>query len=309
MRVGIDLGGMSIKAGLVDDNYNIIKKDSVVTDLNSGEQIIQDIIMLCERMKEATPDKKLDSIGIGVPGHVDSKSKKVVYCNNIPVSDVDLRARVEEACGVKTYIDNDANVAALGEVIAGAAKGYDSAVMITLGTGVGSGIVINRRIFVGCNGAAGELGHMVIKEDGLVCNCGRRGCFELYASATALIRQTREAMVNAPESVMWKYCEGDIFKVNGKTAFDALRAGDKTGIAVIDQYIKYLAVGVVDMIDILQPDAIIIGGGISKERDYLIKPLEKIVRQERYSKGETQTKIIVAELGNDAGIIGAAFLD
>jgi len=169
MRVGIDLGGMSIKAGLVDDKYNIIKKDSVVTDVNSGEQIINDIITLCERMREATPDKKLESIGIGVPGHVDSKTKKVVYCNNIPVSNVDLRARVEEACGVRTYIDNDANVAALGEVIAGAAKGYDSAVMITLGTGVGSGIVINRKIFVGCNGAAGELGHMVIKADGIQC--------------------------------------------------------------------------------------------------------------------------------------------
>ncbi len=309
MRVGIDLGGMSVKAGLVDDNYNIVKKDSVVTDINSGEQIINDIIMLCERMKAATPDGKLDSIGIGVPGHVDSKSKMVLYCNNVPISNIDVRAKVEEACGVKTFIDNDANVAALGEVIAGAAKGYDSAVMITLGTGVGSGIVINRRIFVGCNGAAGELGHMVIKEDGLPCNCGRHGCFELYASATALIRQTREAMVNAPDSIMWKYCEGDIFKVNGKTAFDALRAGDETGTRVIYQFVRYLAVGVVDMIDILQPDAIIIGGGISKEKDYLIKPLEKIVEEERYSKGDTQTKIIVAELGNDAGIIGAAYLD
>lgn len=308
MRIGIDLGGMSVKAGLVDNEYNIVKRDSIVTDLTSGEQIIKDIVTLCKRMADSQSDK-IESIGIGVPGHVDSKTRRVVHCNNIPVANVDLRAQVEKECGIKTYIDNDANVAALGEVIAGAAKGYDSAVMITLGTGVGSGIVINKKIFVGCNGAAGELGHMVIKEDGLQCNCGRRGCYELYASATALIRQTREAMVNDPESIMWKYCDGDIFKVNGKTAFDALRAGDKTGAKVIDQFIKYLAVGVVDMIDILQPDAIIIGGGISKEGDYLVKPLQKIVEDERYSKGEVQTQIIIAERGNDAGIIGAAFLD
>lgn len=309
MRIGIDLGGMSVKAGLIDENYNIIAKDSVPTDLTSGENIINDIIALVERMKANAPDGKIESIGIGVPGHVDSKTKKVLVCNNVPVCNVDVRARVEEACGIKTHIDNDANVAALGEVMAGAAKGYDSAVMITLGTGVGSGIIIDRRILVGCNGAAGEIGHMVIESDGIKCNCGRKGCFELYASATALMRQTREAMQADAESAMWKLCDGDIENVSGKTAFDAMRANDASGKKVVEQYIKYLSIGVIDIINLLQPDAIIIGGGISKEKDNLIKPLEEIVKVELYSQGDVQTKLVIAQLGNDAGIIGAALLD
>lgn len=309
MRIGIDLGGMSIKAGLVDDAYRIQYKDSAVTETNQGaDKIIGDMIKLIGRIRAANPDVPVECIGIGVPGHVDKKTKLVVICNNIPVSNVDVRGRIESATGIPTFIDNDANVAAFGEVIAGAAKDYRDAVMITLGTGVGAGIVINNQIYSGCNGAAGELGHMVIEYDGLPCNCGRRGCLELYASASALVRLTREAMDAHPESLMWQLCENDAAKASGKTSFDAMRKGDAVAKQVIDDYVRYLAVGVVDVIDMFQPEAIIIGGGISKEGDFLLKPLKEIVKRERYSKGEDQTKLVIAQLGNDAGIIGAAFL-
>ena len=307
MKIGIDLGGMSIKAGLVDDSYKIVYKETAPTDVKNGmEKLCNDIIALIERVCEKASDK-VDAIGIGVPGHVDKASGRIVYCNNIPLADMDLRAAIEEKTGIKTYINNDANVAALGEVLAGAASEYSDAVMITLGTGVGCGIVMNNKIFLGCNGAAGEIGHITIETDGLPCACGRRGCYELYASATALMRLTREAMEKNPDSKMWEIAK-TLDDVNGKTAFDARRAGDAAGSAVVDTYVKYLAAGLVDIINLLQPEALIIGGGVSKEGEYLLSLLREVIERERYSRGDVQTELVIAKLGNDAGIIGASQL-
>ena len=308
MRIGIDHGGMSIKAGLVNENYEIIYKDSVVTDVaHGGEKIVSDIIGLIKSILEKYPDSHVDGIGIGVPGHVD-KEQMVKNCNNIPLSDIDLRAEIKAATGIEVGVDNDANVAALGEVLAGAAKEYHDAVMITIGTGIGSGIIINDRILRGCNGAAGELGHDVIVKGGIPCNCGRNGCYEKYASATALIEYTKEAMRSEPDSVMWELCGGDIEAVNGKTSFDAWRQNDPAGIAVVNRFISYLALGIVNVVNIFQPDAVILGGGISKEGDTLIGLIEDILVRERYSQSGVQSKLLIAKLGNDAGIIGASQL-
>ena len=309
LRIGIDLGGMSIKAGLVNDEYQIVYKETAPTDVEHGtEKLCADIIALIQRVCQKAPQgKTVQSIGIGVPGDVNKHTGRIVYCNNIPLQDFDLRGAIEKATGIKTYINNDANVAALGEVIAGAAREFSDAVMVTIGTGIGSGIVINNQIYLGCNGAAGELGHEVIVVDGLPCPCGRRGCYEQYASATALIRMTREAMKAHPESKMWEIA-GDLDGVNGKTSFDARRAGDPIGTKVVDVYVKYLAAGLVNVVNIFQPQAIIIGGGISKEGDYLLDLLRDILRRERYSRGEHQAALLTARLGNNAGIVGASQL-
>lgn len=308
MRIGIDLGGMSIKAGLVDENLKIIYKETVPTNVEEGaDRIINDMIALIRSVMEKNPECIVDGIGIGVPGYVD-KEQMVRNCNNIPLDNVDLRGKLSEEFGVLVSVDNDANVAALGEVLAGAAKQYQDAVMITIGTGVGCGIVLNNQVYRGCNGAAGEIGHKVIVADGIPCNCGRRGCYEKYASATALIEATKEAMQEHPESIMWKICDGSLDNANGKTAFDAWREKDSVGTMVLDRFISYLCVGIIDVVNLLQPDAIIIGGGISKEGDTLLSMIEPQLQKERYSKEGIQTEILIAKLGNDAGIIGASQL-
>ncbi|MEG2857760.1 MAG: ROK family protein, partial [Clostridia bacterium] len=260
MKIGIDLGGMSVKAGVIGKDYKILYKESITTDVENGaKKLAADIIELVKRIMAKFPNETTSSIGIGVPGDVNKYTKRVVYCNNIPIADFDLRGAIEDATGVKTYIDNDANIAALGEVVAGAAREYSDAVMVTVGTGVGAGIIIDNKIFNGCNGAAGEIGHDVIVVDGIECACGRRGCFEKYASATALIRMTREAMETDKKTLMWQLCDGNIENVSGKTAFDARRAGDGAGTRVVDVFAKYLATGIVNIVNVFQPQAVIIG--------------------------------------------------
>lgn len=308
MRIGIDLGGMSIKAGLVDESLKIRYKKAVETDVTgTGDKIISDMIGLIHSVINENPGCTIEHIGIGVPGYVD-KQQIVQNCNNIPLNSVDLRSIIGREVQIPINVDNDANVAALGEVLAGAAKNYEDAVMITIGTGIGSGIVIGNQIYRGCNGAAGELGHIVIEKNGVSCNCGRRGCYEKYASASALIEQTKQAMKEHPESIMWELCNGNIDSANGKTAFDAWRKKDAAGTAVLDCFISYLATGLVDIVNMFQPEAIIIGGGISKEGDTLLNLLLPYLEQERYTKEGMQTDILIAQLGNDAGIIGASQL-
>ena len=247
-------------------------------------------------------------MGIGSPGTCNADTGIVEYSNNLRFENLPLRDMLQGMLGRKVYIENDANAAALGEALAGAAKGAQSCVCITLGTGVGGGIIIDGKIYGGFNFAGAELGHTVIVVDGEMCTCGRQGCWEAYASATGLINQTRRAMVNHPESAMWQICE-DLEQVNGRTAFDGMRAGDPVAKEVVDTYIKYVATGLVNVINIFQPEVLCIGGGICKEGDTLLVPLEAQIRRERYSKYSThQTRLCVATLGNDAGIIGAAFL-
>ena len=208
----------------------------------------------------------------------------------------------------KVFIENDANCAALGEAYAGCGNGAKDFVAVTLGTGVGSGVIIGGKIVNGVNYAGGECGHMVIVVDGEQCSCGRKGCWEAYASATALIRQTKKAMEEYPDSLMHKLAKEE-GKVSGRTAFDAMRLGDIAGIKVVDDYIKYVACGLINIVNALQPEIICIGGGICNEGETLMKPLRRFVQSERYSiHSKIQTKIVKAELGNDAGVIGAALL-
>ncbi len=308
MKIGIDLGGTNIAGGLVSDDGRLIFKTSIPTVRDKGEMgLMEEILKVINILLENEAANNVTSIGIGVPGHVDEKTGLVVICNNIPFENTRLADFITERTSIPCYLGNDANAAALGEVLAGCAKDYDNAVMITLGTGVGSGLIFNKKIFSGCNGSAGELGHISLFPDGIECNCGRRGCLELYASATALKNQTREAMKNNPESLLWKFAK-TLDDVTGKTAFDAFRVGDEVGTKVVSDYIRYLSIGVLDIINLLFPDAIIFGGGISKEGENLLSPLRKIIEKECYSTYGRQPALLIAELGNDAGIIGAAFL-
>ena len=309
---GIDLGGTNIVAGVLDENYKIIGRDKVKTALpRSAEAVADDIAMVMRNAlsKAGLTLADVDCVGLGTPGSVDTKNGIITYSNNfdwwnVPIADM-LSQRLD---GKKIYIDNDANAAALGELKAGCGKGRESIVAVTLGTGVGGGVVFHGKMLTGYNSSGGELGHTVIMVDGEDCTCGRKGCFEAYASATALIRQTKAAMEADKDSVMWKLA-GSLDKVSGITAFDAMRKGDETAKNVVDTYIRYLACGITNFINIFQPEILCIGGGVCNEGDTLLKPLIELVKKERYSTVNLlQTEIKVAALGNDAGVIGAALL-
>ncbi len=310
--IGIDLGGTNIAAGIVDENMNIVVKGSVPTKLPRGaDEISTDMakIALDLAKKASIPLEDIKWCGVGTPGTANSDTGIIEYSNNLRFENVPMVRIMEEKLGTKVYIENDANAAAYGEFKAGAAKGSDSAIIITLGTGVGSGIILDRRILHGFNFAGAEIGHTVIVDGGRECSCGRKGCFEAYASATGLANLTKEKMSENKNSVMWQIVNGDISQVNGKTAFDAMRAGDKAGREVVDAYIEYLGCGLVNVINIFQPEILCLGGGICKEGDNLLKPLEVKIQKERYSRySKSQTKLCVAKLGNDAGIIGAALM-
>ena len=311
-RLGIDLGGTNIVAGVVDENYNIVTtaKRKTLTE-RSNEEIINDMAAAALEAIETAGLKPSDieSAGVGSPGSIDPDNGIVVYTNNIGFKNVHLADLLKKKTGIDFFVDNDANSAAYGEFLAGAGKGTKDFVMITLGTGVGGGVIIDGKIYTGFNYAGAELGHTVIQMDGENCSCGRQGCWEAYASATALIRQTKQAMIRFPDSVMWQLVENDINKVNGLTAFDAMRRGDEAGKQVVDKYIYYISVGVANNINIFQPEVFCIGGGISKEGDNLITPLNKYYEGENYGRSLARKTVIkTALLGNDAGIIGAAFL-
>ena len=255
----------------------------------------------------------IDAIGIASPGVANHTDGYIEYCNNIYFRHFPICEIVSKATGVKeVHVENDANAAAWGEAVAGAAKGTESSVMITLGTGVGGGIIIDGKVYSGFNYAGAELGHIVIEHGGRSCSCGRQGCWEAYSSATALIKMTKEKLDECLEkgeaTVMTELVEKK-GKITGRTAFDAMRMGDKAGSEVVDTYIKYLACGITNIINIFQPQVVSIGGGVSNEGDSLIEAIMPIINNERYGHGfVVPTEIRIAKLGNDAGIIGAAFL-
>jgi len=314
--IGIDLGGTNIAVGLVDENGTIREKVSVPTlAQRSGDEIVADMAKCCFTVceKAGISISDVDFCGIASPGVCDSRKGVVECSNNIPTLNAyPIVAKLRELTGIQSMsIENDANAAAKGEAEVGAAKGYNTSVMVTLGTGVGGGVIIDHKVYSGFNFAGAELGHIVIVKDGEPCTCGRRGCFEAYASVTALVRMTRQMMEKHPESRMWELCGRDLARVNGRTSFDAMRAGDEWGKKVVDEYISYLACGITNIINIFEPEVLSIGGGISNERDTLLKPLLELVSKEVYtalSDCVPPTKVVIAELRNDAGIIGAAML-
>lgn len=307
-NIGIDLGGTGIKVGVVDENYNIIGRSKAATNMpRPAFEIMDDIAKACFAAVEDAGIEydQIENIGIGSPGTINSETGILEFSGNLDLHKYPLKNELEHRLKKTVFIENDANAAAFGENLAGAAKGAKNAIAITLGTGVGSGIIIDGKIYSGFNYAGAEFGHTVIVHHGRQCNCGRRGCWEVYASASALIYQTQVAMLDNPTSELWELVDHDLDRVDGKTAFDAMRLGDPTGIEVVHKYVSYVACGIVNAINIFQPDIVCIGGGISKEGENLMTPLRTYIKTERFSKySDKQTKFVAATLGNDAGIIG-----
>lgn len=310
-NIGIDLGGTNIKVGVVDGNYNIVGKSNIKTNLprpseEIAESIAEGVRLACADAGIAVSD--VNSIGIGTPGVANRNTGVVLYSCNLGFNNFELGKVLGEKLGTQIFVENDANAAAFGEVVNGAGKGYKNVVVVTLGTGVGGGIIIDGKIYTGFNFCGGELGHTVIEYNGRQCGCGRKGCFEAYSSATALINMTKEAMEADRNSEMWKIA-GSVENVDGKTAFDGMRAGDKAAIGVVDMYISYLGCGLVNIVNTFQPELLLIGGGICKEGENLTKPLNEYIERESYCiDPHRSTKLDIAKLGNDAGIIGAAYL-
>ena len=312
-RIGIDLGGTNIAAGIVDGEYKIISKGSVPTLAHrDADEIVKDMAALCRALlKDAGLTlADVELAGVVSPGNVDREKGTVVYANNLRMNNYPIVEKLGKELGFdRSEIENDANAAALGETLAGCGKEVSSFVMVTLGTGVGGGIVIDGKIYSGFRSAGAELGHMVIEHNGVPCTCGRRGCFESYSSATGLIRMTKNKMQEDRSSYMWRLVEGDIDRVSGRTAFKAAATGDKSAREVCAEYIDYLSCGLANIINILRPERLALGGGVSHEGPALLEPLIERVESEAYG-GELlpMTEIVQATLGNDAGIIGAAYI-
>ena len=316
-RIGIDLGGTNIAAGIVNENFEILCKASIPTGADRpAAEIAADMATLCHTVceKAGIAPSEIASVGIASPGIANHDDGVIEYCCNIPsfVKFPVCKAVKAGFPAPEVFVENDANAAAWGEAIAGAAKNTSSSVMITLGTGVGGGIIIGGKVISGFNYAGAELGHIVIEVDGVPCGCGRKGCWEAYSSATALIRMTTEKLAEC-EAQGRKTVMTDMVaaagKVSGRTAFEAKRAGDEAGSEVVATYVHYLAQGLANIINIFQPEVLSIGGGISGEGDYLLDMLVPLVREEAYGKGIVKgTDIRIATLKNDAGIIGGAVL-
>ena len=309
--VGIDLGGTNIVAGVVNEEYKILAKATVKTNCpRPSKEIADDMAKIAlEAIEQAgLTVEQVEWVGIGTPGIANSSTGIIEYSNNLGFENVPVVKYIQEHISKPVFIENDANAAAYGEFVAGAAKGANDAVCITLGTGVGGGIVIDGKIYSGFNFAGAELGHTVIEVDGPQCTCGRKGCFEVFSSATGLIRMTKEAMDKDESSKMWEMSKEE-GKVSARLAFDAMRAGDSSAKLVVDKYIKYLAAGITNVINTFQPDILCIGGGVCNEGDALLLPVKELVSKEVYTRNSPKnSEIVIAKLGNDAGIIGAAFL-
>ena len=308
LYLGIDLGGTNIAAGIVDEKGTIIRQGSTPTIATRPiEEIVKDMGELCLSLvkEEGLTLDDITAVGLGCPGTVDKKNGIITYSNNIPMQNVPMRKMLEEYFPNKPInLENDANAAAYGEYIING-QGAESFIFITLGTGVGGGVILDGKLYRGFNCAGAELGHITLITGGQPCTCGKNGCWEAYASVTALIRETNEAMENAPESAMHKWVEEN-GKVSGRTAFDCAKAGDATAQMVVDNYVRYVADGLVSIVNIFQPEKLSIGGGISKEGDYLLNPIKEFVSKYDYNKYMPKTEITIATLFNDAGIIGAA---
>ena len=310
--IGVDLGGTNIAIGIVNEKYEIVPTKPE----RGADPIIADMAALCRKLiaEEGLTLADIESVGVATPGTANNVTGVVEYANNIPFLQYPLADRLSaQLDGKKVYIENDANAAAKAEAIAGVAAGAPISVMITLGTGVGGGIIIDGKVYTGFNFAGAELGHVVIQKDGRQCSCGRKGCWEAYSSATGLVNITKDYIVEAraagKKTIMDDMIGGDLSKVSARTAFNAMKQGDEVGAAVVDEYISYLSCGIVNMINIFQPNVLSIGGGVCNEGDYLMKPLLEKVWGETYTReGTPRTQILIAKLGNDAGIIGAAVL-
>lgn len=307
--IGIDLGGTNVAAGMVDGEGRLLAKASVPCP--RGAEPIADAIAQAARLaaeKAGVEVSQARSIGLASPGTIDPEGGVVLHAYNLELDHAPLADLVSRQLGLPALLENDANAAALGEFVAGAGMGRKSLVAVTLGTGVGSGAVLEGKLYTGFNYSGMEAGHTVIHRGGRACTCGRKGCWEAYASATGLIFSTRKAMEAHPDSGLWRLAP-TLDQVNGKTPFDAAQAGDAVAQAVLDEYIEDLACGLANLINILQPEVLCIGGGICAQGENLLAPLRSALDREEFTHDSPRrTKLCVAQLGNDAGIIGGAMV-
>lgn len=307
--VGVDLGGTNIAAGLVDEGYRLLAKASTPTGLpRAPEEIADTIYQLAARLLQANGVgfPQVESVGVGIPGTVNRAEGVVEYANNFGFRNVPLVRMLKGWFPCPVWAENDAKAAAWGEYLAGAGKGCQSMVAVTLGTGVGGGVILDGRLWDGCNNAAGELGHMVVERGGRPCTCGRRGCLEAYASATALVQRGREEAKKHPDSLLGRMAAMEP-GLNGQKIFEAAAKGDEAANGVVGEFFGYLAEGVANIINILQPERLCIGGGLSGAGEQLLFGLRERVWPLVYSRGsQANTHILLAELGNDAGLVGAA---
>ena len=309
MYIGIDLGGTNIAAGIVREDGKIVVQSSVPTlSQRPTDEIVKDMVFLSKQLiKDAELElNDIEAVGIGCPGTINFETGEVIYSNNIKMEHYMLAKEFQQYLNLPVKIDNDANCAAMGEYIV-SGNNVPIFMFITLGTGVGSGLILNGKVFRGFNGAASEAGHITLVSGGEPCTCGKRGCWETYASVTALIRQTKVAMEKNPESLMHEIAKAE-GKISGRTSFDAAKQGDKAAQAVVKQYAQYVADGIVSVENVLQPDIISVGGGISREGEYLLQPVCEYAAANGFNKFMPKTKIVTAQSFNDAGIIGAAMI-
>jgi glucokinase len=312
--IGIDIGGTSIKCGFVDQQGAITNRFSFPIDkAKSQDDIVEQLIESIEKAiaDSGLPLSDIKGVGIGCPGSINSTKGTCDYSNNLGWANLAICEKITHKTHLKAAVANDANCAVLGEVLFGAGKGYKDLVMLTLGTGVGSGLYLNGSLYEGNEGKGAELGHTLLVMNGRSCTCGRKGCLEAYCSATALIADTKTKMKENPTSAMWDYCEKDLAHASGRTAFECAKKGDKAAQEVVDAYISYLGEGLLNITSAFRPEAIVLGGGLSGQKDALIRPLVRYLEERDYGFGgkhSPKVALYVSSLGNDAGILGAAAL-
>jgi glucokinase len=313
MYIGVDLGGTKIKIGMVNEAGQIVSSGIIDTDPSHDDKVImRDMTVEIERLikQQGLQLKDIKSIGIGVPGLVDYEKGSIIYCTNLSWYNVEAVNYLKQHFNIPVYIENDATVAAYAESLFGSTKDAKDSVFLTIGTGIGGGIIINKQIIRGAHGAGSEIGHTVIGENFYDCNCGRNGCFETLASATAMIKYALHKM-NTDEvvsSLQRIYIEKG--QLEAKDIFDHAAMGDALAIETVQRTAKYLAIGIANIYNILDPEIIAIGGGVSKAGDSFFDLVRSMVKKMTLVDSESikYGEIVRAELGNDAGIIGAAFL-
>ena len=309
--LGVDLGGTGIKAGVVNEEGVILGKVSCPTGVERGyEAVIKDMAALCMRAidENGIPLDEVKSIGIGIPGIIDPETGIVPFCTNLGWHSVPLIAEMRKYIDKPVYVNNDATVAGLAEAVAGVSAGYSHSVFVTLGTGVGGGIIIDGKAYMGPHGIASEIGHMVTVAGGEMCTCGNRGCWERYASATAIIREARNYCKLHPDCSVARAVGGDPEKIEAKTVIDLAKAGDPVGAMLFDNYVENLCVGLVNLINLYDPQIIALGGGVSHAGQFLLDAVNAKLPAKIFFKTMPYAKVELAKLGNDAGIIGAAML-
>lgn len=311
--LGLDVGGTNLVAGVIDEGYHIVSKTRMKTRADrSIDEITADMASVSEAAiaEAGLSYDDFSSWGIGMPSCVNPANNLLVHANCFGWKNVPIYDYLKHRMPLPVYIANDANCAAYGEALAGGARDYTDAIMLTLGTGVGGGIILGKKIYPGSDNMGAELGHTKLVFDGELCTCGQRGCLEAYCSSTALIRDTRRALAGRHDSLIWTLCEQDEARVDGEMVFSAAKAGDPLGVELIDRYIRYLAGGISSFITIFRPQVIILGGGLANAGDFLITPLNERLRESTFAAAEIGLPPVVrAELGDDAGLIGAAFLE